>query len=39
VALKSPSGGLPPFELDNVIGKSLKAPLKEDAHILFENLA
>ena len=39
VALKSPSGGLPPFELDNVIGKTLKAPLKEDAHILFENLA
>lgn len=39
VALKSPSGGLPPFELDNVIGKTLKSPLKEDEYILYENLA
>jgi sialic acid synthase len=38
VAIKSPSGGLPPFEYDNVIGKTLKSPLSEDAHILFENL-
>lgn len=38
VAIKSPSGGLPPFELENVIGKTLKTPLSEDAHILFENL-
>jgi len=39
VALKSPSGGLPPFELDNVIGKTLKSPLKEDEYIFYENLA
>jgi len=38
VAIKSPSGGLPPFEYDNIIGKTLKSPLSEDAHILFENL-
>lgn len=39
VALKSPSGGLPPYELENVIGKTLKAPLNEDEKIFFENLA
>jgi sialic acid synthase len=38
VAIKSPSGGLPPFEFDNVIGRTLKTPLGEDAHIFFENL-
>lgn len=39
VAIKSPGGGLPPYELENVVGKTLKHPLSEDDDILFENLA
>ena len=38
VAIKSPSDGLPPYELENVLGKALAAPLAEDANIEFENL-
>ncbi len=38
VVLKSPSGGLPPFELDNILGKTLIQKLSEDDNILFENL-
>ncbi len=39
IALKSPGGGLPPYELENVIGKTLIQKLAEDDHILFENLS
>jgi N-acetylneuraminate synthase/sialic acid synthase len=39
IAIKSPGDGLPPYELDNVIGKTLKRPLAEDDDILFEDLA
>lgn len=39
VAIKSPGGGLPPYELENVVGKILKRPLSEDDDILFDNLA
>jgi N-acetylneuraminate synthase/sialic acid synthase len=39
IAIKSPADdGLPPFELENVIGKTLKVDLKEDDNILFTNL-
>jgi sialic acid synthase len=38
IAIKSPGGGLPPYELDNLIGKVLIKELKEDDHILFENV-
>jgi len=38
VAIKSPGGGLPPYELENVIGRTLKRSLLEDDDILFENL-
>lgn len=38
VAIKSPGDGLPPYELDNVIGKMLKRPLGEDEAIRFEDL-
>ena len=31
LALKSPGDGLPPYELDNVIGRTLRHPLGEDA--------
>lgn len=38
IAIKSPGGGLPPYELDNLIGKVLIKKLKEDDHILFEDV-
>jgi N-acetylneuraminate synthase/sialic acid synthase len=39
IAIKSPGDGLPPYELDNVLGKTLKRPLAEDEDIMFEDLA
>jgi len=38
VAIKSPNDGLPPYELDNVIGKKTLRALKEDENIRFEDL-
>lgn len=38
IAIKSPSDGLPPFELDKVIGKITTRALVEDDNILFEYL-
>jgi sialic acid synthase len=38
LALKSPGDGLPPYELDNVIGRTLRHPLAEDAALTFEHL-
>jgi sialic acid synthase len=38
IAIKSPDDGLPPYELENVIGKVLKKDLFEDEDITFENL-
>jgi N-acetylneuraminate synthase/sialic acid synthase len=39
LALKSPAdGGLPPYELDKIIGHSLKVDLQEDDDITFEIL-
>ena len=38
VAIKSPSDGLAPFELDRVIGKVTKRALKEDENITFEDV-
>ena len=38
IAVKSPSDGLPPFEMDNIIGKKLKRDLKPDENITFEDL-
>ena len=39
IAIKSPGDGLPPYEFDNLIGKTLKRPLLEDADIMFEDLS
>ena len=39
IAIKSPGGGLPPFEIDNLIGKRLKRSLAVDTEILLEDLA
>ncbi|MBM3181478.1 MAG: N-acetylneuraminate synthase [Chloroflexi bacterium] len=38
VAVKSPSDGIPPYELDNVIGKVLTKDLNEDDNFSFEIL-
>ena len=38
VAIKSPNDGLPPYELENVIGNVTLRALKEDENISFEGL-
>jgi sialic acid synthase len=38
IAIKSPSDGLPPYEIDKVIGKAIKKPLKADENISFDSL-
>lgn len=38
IMIKSPGDGLPPYELDNVIGKKLSCSLELDGNILLENL-
>ncbi len=38
IALKSPGDGLPPYELDKVIGRVTLRPLAEDENITFEVL-
>lgn len=39
IAIKSPNDGLPPYELDNIVGKKLRRPLKEEENITFEALS
>ena len=38
VAIKSPGDGLPPYELDRVLGRRTRVPLGVDQNILFEDL-
>lgn len=38
IAIKAPNSGLPPYELENVIGRVIKRPLKADERIYFEDL-
>jgi N-acetylneuraminate synthase/sialic acid synthase len=38
VAIKSPGGGLPPYELDNVVGRATTRALREDQPITPEDL-
>jgi N-acetylneuraminate synthase/sialic acid synthase len=38
IAIKSPGGGIPPYEIDNVIGLTLKQDLKKDENINFDFL-
>ena len=38
IAIKSPSDGLQPYELDRVLGKVTRRPLKEDENIAVEDL-
>jgi sialic acid synthase len=38
LALKSPGDGLPPYEWDNVVGKTLRAALSEDDAVTLDHL-
>jgi sialic acid synthase len=38
VALKSPGDGLPPYELDRLVGRTLRHPVGRDAALTFELL-
>ena len=38
IAMKSPGDGLPPYELDNILGKSLTKVIQEDENISFDIL-
>jgi N-acetylneuraminate synthase/sialic acid synthase len=38
VAMKSPGDGLPPYELDHVVGRTLRHPVAEDTALTFELL-
>ncbi len=38
IALKSPGDGLPPYELDHFIGRTLRHPIGEDTGLTFELL-
>jgi N-acetylneuraminate synthase/sialic acid synthase len=38
ISLKSPGDGLPPYELDSVVGRVLRHPLTEDTALTFELL-
>lgn len=39
IAIKSPNDGLPPYELENLVGKLLIRRLNEDENISFEDVA
>jgi sialic acid synthase len=38
IAMKSPGDGLPPYELDRLIGRTLRHPVREDSTLTFELL-
>ncbi|HVO83562.1 MAG TPA: N-acetylneuraminate synthase family protein [Syntrophobacteria bacterium] len=38
IAIKSPGDGLPPYELNKIIGRVTRVPLKQDQNIVFEVL-
>jgi len=38
ITIKSPNDGLPPYQIDNVIGKVVRRDLKEDENILLDDL-
>jgi sialic acid synthase len=38
VAMKSPGDGLPPYELDRLVGRTLRHPVREDTALTFELL-
>lgn len=38
IAMKSPGGGIPPYEWENIVGKTLVQPMQEDEHFDFTRL-
>jgi len=38
IAIKSPGDGLQPYELNKIIGRVTRVPLKQDQNIIFEVL-
>lgn len=38
IAIKSPNDGLPPYELENLVGKVLRRPLSEDDNFSFSDV-
>jgi sialic acid synthase len=38
LALKSPGDGLPPYEVDRLVGRTLRHPVREDSSLTFELL-
>jgi len=38
IAMKSPGDGLPPYEIDRLIGRTLRHPVREDSTLTFELL-
>jgi N-acetylneuraminate synthase/sialic acid synthase len=38
IAMKSPGDGLPPYEMDRLIGRTLRHPVREDSTLTFELL-
>ncbi len=38
IAAKSPNDGIPPYEFDNVVGRTLTRPLVEDENIAYDGL-
>jgi sialic acid synthase len=38
LAMKSPGDGLPPYELDRLVGRTLRHPVREDSALTFELL-
>ena len=38
IVIKVPAGNIPPYELENILGKELKLDIKEEDPILFEHL-
>ena len=39
IAIKSPNDGLPPYELNDVIGKATKKALRQDENLMYEDLS
>jgi len=39
IAIKSPGGGIEPFDLDNVLGRAVLRPVKKDEDLHFEDLS
>jgi sialic acid synthase len=38
IAMKSPGDGLPPYELDRIVGRTLRHPVQADGALTFELL-